>query len=112
MTEVNSEFIQVRSFEYTPEVTRRGCVVWCPGCASPHIFWLDGPGPIWVWDGNVDRPTMSPSYLVKGGSNQTVCHSWLREGEWQFLGDSTHSLAGETLSMVPLPSWLQREVKE
>lgn len=34
------------------------------------------------------------------------CHSFLREGQWQFLNDSAHSLAGKTVPMVPLPDWL------
>lgn len=34
------------------------------------------------------------------------CHSFLRAGRWQFLGDSAHALAGQTVDMVPLPDWL------
>lgn len=31
------------------------------------------------------------------------CHSFLRAGRWEFLGDSAHQLAGQTVDMVPLP---------
>lgn len=31
------------------------------------------------------------------------CHSYLRAGRWEFLGDSAHHLAGQTVAMVPLP---------
>lgn len=34
------------------------------------------------------------------------CHSFLKKGQWQFLNDSAHSLAGQTVPMVPLPDWL------
>jgi hypothetical protein len=34
------------------------------------------------------------------------CHSFLHAGRWQFLGDSGHALAGQTVDMVPLPDWL------
>jgi hypothetical protein len=50
---------------------------WCPGCESLHPFRLapgDERGVFWEWDGNLDRPTFSPSLL---------CHSsvHLCEGE-------------------------------
>lgn len=32
------------------------------------------------------------------------CHSFLRAGRWEFLSDSAHHLAGQTVDMVPLPS--------
>lgn len=31
------------------------------------------------------------------------CHSFLHNGQWQFLGDSAHHLAGQTVPMVDLP---------
>lgn len=31
------------------------------------------------------------------------CHSFLRAGRWEFLSDSAHHLAGQTVDMVPLP---------
>lgn len=31
-----------------------------------------------------------------------VCHSFIRDGQIQFLSDCTHALAGQT---VPLPAW-------
>ena len=34
------------------------------------------------------------------------CHSFLKDGQWQFLGDCAHGLAGQTVPMVPLPDWL------
>lgn len=37
------------------------------------------------------------------------CHSFLRAGRWQFLSDSAHHLAGQTIDMVPLPDSHYRE---
>lgn len=34
------------------------------------------------------------------------CHSFLRAGVWDFLGDSAHKLAGQKVPMVPLPDWM------
>lgn len=86
--------------------------LWCPGCNELHMPYslLEGCepmlGPHWDWDGNTVRPTFSPSLLVQ--SDGHVCHSYIREGRWQFLGDCTHALANQTVDMVPLPDWLVR----
>jgi hypothetical protein len=36
------------------------------------------------------------------------CHSFLRDGIWQFLGDSAHKLANQSVPMEPLPEWAVR----
>lgn len=106
----------------------RGLWVWCPGCGEAHraqTIGTDGrppTGPCWDWDGNVDAPTISPSLLVGGvqwaedepfhkpghavaAGASIVCHSFIRAGKWEFLTDSTHDLAGQTVPMVPLPDY-------
>lgn len=71
----------------------------CPGCDMPHVVSVDPTAPIhWTWNGSVDRPTLSPSVLVQydwGVNNEErVCHSFVVDGVWQYLGDCTHVLAG------------------
>lgn len=82
---------------------------WCPGCDGAHMIRVgDGTGPGWSFDGNYERPTFSPSVLVTyngpdagvDGAPPAVCHSFVRDGQIQFLNDCTHALAGQT---VPLP---------
>lgn len=96
---------------------------WCPGCDEAHAIQHGENG--WTWDGNVETPTFSPSILIRGGhyvdgkhpcwcdynrehpDDQVkfgcgVCHSFVKDGQIQFLGDCTHSLAGQT---VPIPPW-------
>ena len=34
----------------------------------------------------------------------TVCHSFVTDGRIQFLGDCTHSLAGQTVDLPEFPS--------
>jgi hypothetical protein len=34
------------------------------------------------------------------------CHSFLKNGVWEFLGDCAHPLAGQNVPMMPLPDWL------
>ena len=68
----------------------------CPGCHYSHPF-----DKRWTFNGDVEKPTFSPSLLVYGSPPHTPrCHSFVRNGEIQFLSDSTHALAGKT---VPLP---------
>ena len=89
--------------------------VWCPGCDKSHAVSV-GPGGLWGWDGDGERPTIDGSILVhpherfaEDGSTVVEtprCHSYLRGGRWQFLPDSSHKLAGQTAGMVPVPDWL------
>ena len=79
---------------------------WCPGCDGAHRIRYGAEGsPRWTWNGDKVLPTFSPSILVnKGRQNPQghVCHSYVRNGQIQFLGDCTHALAGKT---VDLPAW-------
>ena len=97
----------------------------CPGCQQTHVVPIgEGDGPRWGYNGNDDAPTFTPSILVQSGHHAPghkggdcwcnfeartgrksgfacgVCHSFVNDGQIQFLGDCTHALAGQT---VPLP---------
>lgn len=102
----------------------------CPGCRCTHrIFVRAGPHPCWGYNGDPVKPTFKPSIAVSGHnftpkgradydawveagmpkpapasfeSAPTVCHSFVTDGQIQFLSDCTHGLAGQT---VPLPEW-------
>lgn len=76
--------------------------MWCPGCEDHHMVRLDAATG-WTWNGDMERPTFTPSILVNGGSQDRRCHSFVTDGAWQFLTDSTHPLAGQTVPMVPIP---------
>ena len=89
----------------------------CPGCNMPHSF-STAPGR-WTFNGNTEKPTFNPSLLVRGNVPITdeehaiilaggkikpkpfICHSFVRDGNIEFLNDCTHALAGQT---VPLPN--------
>lgn len=83
---------------------------WCPGCNGVHgIQFGEGDGPRWNWNGNAEKPTYTPSLLVRrdwhdanGQESHQVCHSFITDGQIQFLSDCTHALAGQT---VPIPEW-------
>jgi len=74
---------------------------WCIGCGYMHH--IDRKR--WKFNGDVVRPTVSPSLLVnarKAGESPR-CHIFIREGRIQYLADCTHSLAGQTVEMIPSP---------
>ena len=90
----------------------------------------DGLRPSWTFDGNLDAPTFSPSLLIRSvklpprdpatndfpkgpdgkyvldeqgriaGTQDTVCHSFIRAGRIEYLGDCTHELAGQVVEMA------------
>lgn len=100
----------------------------CPGCGELHQFRVEGEGrPKWGYNGNPDSPTFTPSVLVRGVRStmteadwaeydkydvkadrekiladhrfKSVCHSFVRDGQTQFLGDCTHELASQTVEL-------------
>lgn len=88
----------------TPEGER--VVFMCPGCERGHGFYIrrrpGDSGPVWKFNGDFERPTFEPSLLVFPTSISPRCHSFVRNGQIEFLSDCTHKLAGKT---VPLPKF-------
>lgn len=87
----------------------------CPGCkefggSGIHMLPVNTTAtkPAWTWDGNLEKPTLSPSILSAKGTDQQ-CHSYLKNGMFKFLGDCKHSLAGQEVEMPDLPDWLVKE---
>lgn len=96
---------------------------WCPGCDEAHgpiVERTIAARPLWTWDGDRERPTLAPSIRVQGRRRLTedeyqrilsgeqvvipdrLCHTFVRAGRIEFLGDCTHALAGQT---VEIPDW-------
>ena len=89
----------------------RGYLVFCPGCQQGHLFhtepWgRDGtPGPVWEFNGDCLKPTFSPSMLINASRPESRCHSFVREGQIQFLGDCHHAMAGTTVDLPDVSEW-------
>lgn len=85
------------------ELRNAQCWFWCAGCGTHHAI---DPSR-WTWNGDTERPTFSPSVLVtyEFGEERLPqrCHSFVRDGQIQYLSDCTHALAGQTVSMEELP---------
>ena len=99
----------------------------CPGCNKVHAITSNR----WQFNRNNEAPTITPSILVQGRdftekgqadfdawhaagcpprgdgykfeSAEILCHSFVTDGRIQFLTDSKHHLAGQT---VELPDWV------
>lgn len=84
---------------------------WCPACKSMHDFAVEKPfrnGARWTYSGVAESPTFSPSMNITVGpfpdGHINRCHYFLRGGHIQFLNDSTHELAGQTVELPDIPS--------
>jgi hypothetical protein len=58
---------------------------WCPGCNRAHgIGFGEGAGPRWGWNGSAEKPTFTPSILVRGSEmteeGLAVWKKWLADG--------------------------------
>ena len=61
-------------------------------------------GDTWEFDGDYDRPTFAPSRARTWAGRRSItrrCHSFVKNGQWQYLGDCTHDMAGQTVDMIP-----------
>lgn len=104
--------------------TKDGLVMfYCPGCKCHHGIYTEQstPNPLtgarWTWNGDSEKPTFAPSILVRGTIPPTdvevalimsgqpfepvpfVCHSFVRNGQVEYLSDCTHELVGQTVTM-------------
>lgn len=89
-----------------------GIRFFCPGCKEQHIIPVKPSDKGWDFNGDLERPTVSPSILVyphgylkdDGSVGQTFrCHTFVRDGQIQFLNDCTHELAGQTVDLPEVP---------
>lgn len=69
-------------------------LIFCPGCECAHAM-----DTRWTFNGDFERPTFTPSISIKGDDKSPTCHSHVRDGRIQFLADSTHALAGQTVDL-------------
>ena len=102
---------------------------YCKGCEECHYA-----DERWTFNGSSDKPTFSPSILVRGvrmtekgladyeewreadypkrngepfDNAPTVCHSFVTDGKIQYLNDCTHKLAGQTVGLKNEEDWFE-----
>ncbi len=110
------------------KISQHGVRIWCPGCKDYHDVPIKPAPNGWDFNGDAERPTLSPSILRRSGHYAprakpdghcwctynaeqekkgeppapfkcTICHSFVRDGKIQFLSDCTHELAGQTVEL-------------
>lgn len=105
-------------------------MIFCPACQCGHGLAVGrNEGPSWLFNGNQERPTFSPSLLVQSvanppldpetndfkrgpdgaylkgpdgrllGAKDVRCHSIITDGRISFCTDCTHELAGQNVDL-------------
>lgn len=83
---------------------------YCPGCKHAHAFHMDGDAnvrPMWSFDGDLDKPSVTPSLRVFTSQPQedgtlvekTLCHLVLTKGILNFQSDCPHALRNQNVPM-------------
>lgn len=84
--------------------------IFCPGCNKVHAVNIndseDQTKVCWKWNKSLEKPTLSPSLLVKRWDG-VVCHSFVKDGMIHFLNDCTHELRGKTVELPDYPENLK-----
>lgn len=98
-------------------------VHWCPACGEMHAL----PDKGWKFNGDLDAPTFTPSFLhsgvkcvivdgrwtgewvrdAAGKPVPHVCHYVLTKGVLHFCGDCTHAMAGKAVPLPDLPPGME-----
>lgn len=84
-------------------------VIRCPGCSSLHAIPIEGPKR-WDFNGSLERPTIAPSLVLWTEDFTdpedpsfhipgTRCHSFIRDGRIEFLGDCSHAMKNQTVDL-------------
>lgn len=81
--------------------------IWCEACGHFHIFYVNSFSPggkLWIWNEKPESPSFMPSFYKKLG-NSNICHFFVKNGQIEYLNDSTHHLKGKIRDLSPLPHW-------
>lgn len=74
---------------------------WCPACDKMHRI-----PDRWAFNGNLDRPTFTPSLRHTNGQGW-CCHYRLTDGVLNFCADCSHAMSGKSVPLPPLPPELE-----
>jgi hypothetical protein len=70
----------------------------CKGCGYIHAVGLKENGGNHTFNGDLNKPTFEPS-LLQNFSPDRICHSFIRSGMIEYLGDCWHALKGQTIEL-------------
>ncbi len=77
-------------------------IFYCPGCELNHTISTvpSGLKKYHTLSGPLHSPTIKASVLYK--DERLICHSFVTDGEIEFLNDTTHHLAGKIVKLEPI----------
>ncbi len=91
------------------EGSHRSLIWTCVGCGEVHCCAIDAPDrPRWAWNRSLSKPTLVPSILKRPAGGKR-CHSFVKDGIVEFLGDCDHDLAGRSVAMLPENAGIPRD---
>jgi hypothetical protein len=68
----------------------------CPGCGRGHGYHV----PHWDFNGDLEKPTFTPSLLCDKDNPKKICHLFVTDGKIIYQQDCHHQLAGKTVDML------------
>lgn len=83
-------------------IDNKEILFYCPGCKMSHSVRVKGKEPVWGWNGSLDKPTFTPSILVRvihENEEKLRCHSYVTDGNIQYLSDCKHNLKDQTIPL-------------
>ena len=110
---VNPDWVlyPIKYIEGEPYSNNKDYHFWCQGCDSIHVISSAGIGTIWGFNNDMFKPTFTPSYLCgcpddNGKKFARIrCHSFIKEGQIQYLSDCFHGLKSQTIPLPPIKEW-------
>jgi hypothetical protein len=90
----SNEYMRVTHKISNQSGEHHGHMIFCPGCKQAHVF-----DSRWTFNGDLDKPTFRASMLVNASQPEKRCHSFVTDGEIQFLDDCYHELKGKTVKL-------------
>ena len=81
--------------DYSNPGSMTGCLILCPACNEFH-----GLDERFTWNGDTEKPSFTPSLVVRDAKLKTVCHSIITAGEIHYQPDCTHPFAGQTFVLL------------
>lgn len=89
--------------QYKEETYKGAYSFYCPGCKETHVVFTqtNWNWPVWDFNGDLNKPTINPSIKVIKpiDGKENSCHSFIKDGQIEFLNDCTHELRGQTIEL-------------
>ena len=75
----------------------------CPGCKCGHVFTCGKD--LWQFNGNLEKPTFTPSLFCNKNDPKTWCHSNVIDGFILFSAECFHELKNQKVELPDWDSW-------